>query len=476
MEHRLQSTKFLLIALLVLGALRLLWPGDTLFLNDEPNLIRIAFESNAQNVWPRFGIRGTRGMDYGPFAVWWYKIGLTLTQNPIALVALKVAFVTLLTILAILWLNRTCSFLIPGIGALALLSPYLWIYSRDLWDNTFLIPLTAVTFASYVAFLKEKRTWQLFIVALFGSLAFSTHLMSIALLVPIALHLLVSQHRWVLNHLLTVLILGIVFLLVNYPYLTHFVPNYRPNPLSFGILASFLFPFYSARLFSDVGFQYFLGKNWFLFMDPWALNVVFVLCFILSALAYLFFWSGLYLSAKQLFTAEWRKKNSHTFQVHSFAWAVFITHICLCFFQRLYSHPHYYNATWMVTFYFLWFGVSALIHRRWAIRTFSAYAGALTVMFVAIVLSIHWNGGSRAPRYGATLRNQMEVAKQIHKYDPASPIEAQSNHYLHFGNSIHTLRIFLKKDAGILPKKRLVVRYREPTNLRSGFIELVEKN
>jgi hypothetical protein len=60
--------------------------------------------------------------------------GLGLTTTCLLVVLHALLFV-LLTGVAIVWLARTCRQLDPLVGALALLSPYFWFYSRLLWTT-----------------------------------------------------------------------------------------------------------------------------------------------------------------------------------------------------------------------------------------------------------------------------------------------------------------------------------------------------
>src|SRR5438552_2066736 len=83
----------------------------------------------------------TAGLAYGPFPIWLYTALVAITRDLPVLVLLRALLFVSSTALAIAWLARLCRSLRPMLGAAALLSPYLWIYSRQFWDNTLLIPL-----------------------------------------------------------------------------------------------------------------------------------------------------------------------------------------------------------------------------------------------------------------------------------------------------------------------------------------------
>ena len=76
------------------------------------------------------------------------------------LVALRAVLMTLVVALALLWLARTLG-LWPWFIPALLCSPYLWFYARAIWDNSFNIPLCALSFASAVSFLARGRPWTL---------------------------------------------------------------------------------------------------------------------------------------------------------------------------------------------------------------------------------------------------------------------------------------------------------------------------
>ena len=42
------------------------------------------------------------------------------------------------------------------LAVLVMLSPWMWYYSRQLWDNSFCIPLSAMTIAAYADYLATR--------------------------------------------------------------------------------------------------------------------------------------------------------------------------------------------------------------------------------------------------------------------------------------------------------------------------------
>jgi len=72
-------------------------------------------------------------------------------------VALRAAFFAMVVGGSLLWISRRLG-LSPW-GALPLvITPYYWIYCRQLWDNTFLLPICALTLAAYLEFATRRTT------------------------------------------------------------------------------------------------------------------------------------------------------------------------------------------------------------------------------------------------------------------------------------------------------------------------------
>ena len=142
------------------------------------------------------------------------------------------------------------------------LSPYLFIYSRMLWDNPFLVSLTATAFASYLIFYQDKKVLYFYLSVFFFSLCILTHLMVLPLCLAIAIHFLLFGMKDLPKNWL-ILIGGVAlagFLLT--PYLSYVVKN-RADVVREGMsLKSLWFPLYGAKIYSFIDFEYFFGKRW----------------------------------------------------------------------------------------------------------------------------------------------------------------------------------------------------------------------
>ena len=95
---------------LVTSLLRLVWPGDTGWINDEPLFLNKAAAMNsgslAAALSQRAGLHGTVGLTYGPVAVWIFALLLRLSSDLIVVAALRTLLWSALTCTALLWLGR----------------------------------------------------------------------------------------------------------------------------------------------------------------------------------------------------------------------------------------------------------------------------------------------------------------------------------------------------------------------------------
>ncbi|NIW66339.1 MAG: hypothetical protein GWN06_21120, partial [Gemmatimonadetes bacterium] len=79
-----------------------------------------------------------------PAPTWFYQLALAFTSDLRWVALAKTMLLSGLTGLAVFLLARRVAGLAPALGAFAFLSPYLWFYSRDLWDNSFAVPFSAM--------------------------------------------------------------------------------------------------------------------------------------------------------------------------------------------------------------------------------------------------------------------------------------------------------------------------------------------
>jgi hypothetical protein len=201
------------------------------FIMDEPHFLTAARQDVLTGSWAKVApIAGSRGVFYGPAAIWFYRAVMTVAgfsvENCITAMSLMLtAFET--------WLLFTAARVFKGgawlFGALMLLlagSPFLFHYARVAWD-----PVMLAWSAGTVALLAAPRPFPIWRSALIGvllGLSFSSHLNSIPFIALIG-GLLAGERITKPKELaLTALPALAAFGLVNLPYGSYLVE--RPMP------------------------------------------------------------------------------------------------------------------------------------------------------------------------------------------------------------------------------------------------------
>ena len=139
--------------------LALLFPGDTVWLRDEAELMALALDANEAGRPALEGLADPSGIPRGIPIVWLNQILLLVTSNPVVIVAIKGVVLLGLCWGAILRLAH-CLHLPAGPGAaLWLCSPFIWFYLRMPWDNIWLLPLSLWFAVCAAHFLRDGRMW-----------------------------------------------------------------------------------------------------------------------------------------------------------------------------------------------------------------------------------------------------------------------------------------------------------------------------
>ena len=72
------------IAIGLVIVLTLCWPGDTFWINDEPQLLGNAFEANENGTLAEKGPMGTFNVNYSPVITWFYQLLLKVSKIPLS--------------------------------------------------------------------------------------------------------------------------------------------------------------------------------------------------------------------------------------------------------------------------------------------------------------------------------------------------------------------------------------------------------
>jgi hypothetical protein len=435
-------------------------PADVPWVNDEPLLLGQAWNVVHKLEMPTHGLTGTLGLEYGPVPVLLYSTALVFTHNLVLLVFLRALFFSLSIGVAVWWLARLCPMLSPPIGALAMLSPYYWFYSRLLWDNSFLIPFSALTLVTYISFCRTQAVWKLWLVALGMALMFQTHLMSLALIAAITGHFLRQHKSWAMKHFWYCLLISITGILACLPYLVavaHHLTGMKARATDWD-LAPWFFQLLGGRTFSAVGLDYFFGEGWQNFCRfpvlVWILTGV-------SALGLLAFWVGL--------GEAWRSwvRNKDLpgdapleFHLFSIILAALVMQIIMNGVTRTSGEPHYYNSTSFCAFILVWLAYSRVHEKRWRWTFPSMHAIAMALVLLSIIGHIHKNEGNTNLHYGPTLGTQLDVLKRLDFQNPQTTVV---NQYSRYPQALQVLQLFYPlRYSTNAPVTRLVIRYADP--------------
>lgn len=460
----------LAVLLSLLALVRLLFPGDIAFIADEPVLIDRALDALESGTIPLSGLQGTRGVPYGPLATWFYQFLLVFTSDLRWVAVAKIVVVSGLSGLALVLLASSVSRLTPVLGAFAFLSPYLWFYARDLWDNSFTTPFSAMLLAAYARYLASGRERWLALTVLFGAFCLLTHFMTVPVVSAVAVHFLVTRRRRLVREPRFTLRLAAMAggaLALCLPYFVRLFPRTDAHLLWSPSPRSLLFAFDGFRLSSLLGFDYVIG--------PWSAGGAGPVLRVLSAFTYVVGAYGLYRLDGMLREGRpWAAVEGRappppeTTEVASEVEAspgdagtgvaavmalTLVFWVILANGERLSQHPHYHSGVWIVFFLLWWLGMSDLVNRAWARRTFYVQAAAMAVFLPSLVFWLHGNRGTRSLHYGPTLENQMAVARELDELGVADIPPSRAVHPRLFPQAIRVLRRLHARGEGGIPAR-----------------------
>ena len=396
-----------------------LHPGDARWIHDETALIGLAEEYNAEGRMAPYGLEGTRGARYGPLPLWIYQACLAAGLDDLpTLVAVRAVAMTVTTGGALLVIGRAAGIMAWPL-MLAVVSPWFWIYSRTLWDNTLLIPLAGWAVAGYSMCL-GGCAWGVVVAAACSGAMILTHLMCLPLVAALILHAAIARPR----ELLTVSwplagVVGAIAVtgLSYWPVLAADLSARESRPMVLGEALWFLLN--AGDWFHGPAFGSVVGADWlreFSVVGRVLLNAM----GIASACAV----ASLVYAVAVVWHAS-RTGGPWSIRHHLCGFALGTLALALPFHAVLGAVKvvHYYNSLWIVYAMAIGLGADALLKFRglWPVLALVLLTAAASTLTIA--LRIHATGGTRTLAYGPTLANQQAVARSIAGLPAGSSVE-----------------------------------------------------
>jgi hypothetical protein len=464
------------IALIAISVLMGLRPGDSPWFFDMPRDFNLAIQFNSTPTHiagitipftpSPYGLKGTHGIRYGPLAIWLDQIMLGMTSDPITMTAVRTILFALMTGFSLLWMSRILN-VTPWLAVVTMLSPWIYYYTRELWDNSVSMPFCALSFVAYGDFLARKRAWSLCLAFLATALMTLVHVTSAPFIAAMVLHLVIFEFRWVIKFFWPLATTIAILMLISMPWLHYFlafhgagVPEYASR------WHGWVFPLFGAQHITAWNLGYFLEFSW-RHIHPAALRYGFTIARGISLIGFVACWIGLIMTMPWVRDAIRRPAGaSPVAHICLVGWGTFVFQILFDGIEHVSGHPHYNNSTWIVYVMFAWLALDAI--PKWlgsqnivGRLVLPVYAASLLFSTLVVAYEIVHNGGSRGDRYSAVLSNQLEVAREIAQYSEASPIELRVPYMVARPDAAAETFELVRNASGELPVRRIVVQYRD---------------
>jgi len=455
----------------ILVAVSLLFPGDVSFINDEAKLLGHALDANEAGTLAERGLMGTVGIHYGPLPTWYYQLALIATKNPIAISAVKNTLHLALLLSWLLGIARELS-LPRSPLLLTIVSPYLYFLGRNLWDDGFIVPLAAWLAWSYVRFARTAAPRYLLFGIAITCLFTLTQLKMLSLVIAFYVTLLVFERRAILAGWRTISagMLGAIasvtpygiYVLRNIEFAGSGVTSPISERLWHGLTPVSFFSFFR---WADYYLPEMLSDAFFV---PLAVHHVLI---VTSSLVIAFGMAGMYVGLRDLVT-HWRASSTLPSDALTFLFSLTIAINLL--FQLVTGkphHPQYHYVVAIPAFYFLWSYYARSLGEGWFRLGASVQFLAQLLLWLAMIVFIHENGGGRSVHYGATLANQIEVVRKLRTFPPQSTVSIGVRNMQLFPHAHRVLdRLVPESEPSGGEPAALVIDYRDPDAATTGWI------
>lgn len=354
----------LAFSLLIGMTILLLFPArwdEIIWANDEPMLIREALYASQDGHWCTHGIIGSFGVSYGAFPLWIYQFLMMFTCSLPMIALLKTILLGGGCIVLFYAICRECrpkgkqSF-VSILTWMFVSSPWLWNYTRCLWDNIFLMILSAAVLYCMARYLKSKKILPLFLSACFTVIAIWTHSMAAPLAGGIAIFLLIFRHDLWKTQRRNFLICGIPAALIACAILLiRFTGKTDVRSNDFGMQASFWEALYhSCKFFKVCTSSSFLPY----YVPNTDIAETSQCSFFSSAGTILFI---ITVGAGVFFIIKKRKEHSVSHNVALLSCCILFVHIVFFTILRVEIYPHYHIGVVVPCLVVAWYALVSCI-------------------------------------------------------------------------------------------------------------------
>lgn len=472
--------------------LRFIWISDIPYIADEPNLILSAMELNANGAWAEKGLQGAKGVHYGPLPTWIYQLGVASVSSPTELALLKAIVITAITLFCLWVWSRGLRKSESQLVWLAVVSPFLWFYARDLWDNSLAVAFSLALWTSYLHFDQRPALRRLVLPVVLASSLFLIHLMSTPILAAVAVHFAIKHRAWIRRRWAGVLVLAVLAVAIDARYILQLMAIPSSPQQGAWTLKSLVFVLKAPGYFSSWGMSYFLGNGWMRVpLFPQWTQIAIGIASGFTLFVYGFFFVGLWLATRRPgrfigLNKQVTKNEGVSWQTESDALALmtlaFFT--ALSYAKGLSEHPHYFNAIWPAVFYLVWRGMAFLWSApAWKEQGFGwvgkaavgTWALAVVLVLASLTARLHWTEGTRTLHYGPTLGNLWDVSDLLSRADGARIVPV-AFHTRFFPQALASLIEWRKRTGQVGSGDGLVgtwlLTYRNPKENWNGAIVL----
>lgn len=417
---------FWLLLLFFVGV-SLLWPGDQYWGmgDNQAGYINMALAANDLGMLSPTGTSGSFDFKYHPLPIWIYQLFLSLTDSIVAICFLKNFITIFICVGGLYYLSDSLHY--PRYPVLIyLFSIPLLGFSRELSEDSWLIPFSLLLFVSYAWFYK-KKTVPPFICGLACLIIlFFLHPRGVIIAIPVIVAFGGFHHHWIKKHWLATITLVSCGFLICLPYLINIFEQMSALPER--SLANPTRPSFSL---ANMLIQLILGGSFFTadhysgllstpFLDKFRIfSTGAQILLNLTMLGYLFIILGMVLCVIKIFK-KLRKKEPLALadQIGAISLLTIAFHAAVVSFFGLLLVPEYTQGIWFCYFFFMWQFFNAVRNKAFLNLLPQTYGILMGLGFLGAIFLSHFNVVPST----FSLGNMTAVAKQISNYSPQSEI------------------------------------------------------